>query len=243
MAGFPPPPLAAAFRFRFPKTAEAAMLRAKFMPTQKNPGSATPAQLGFSFPAEWEKHEATWLGWPHNAGDWPGKFETIPWVYGEMVRKISAGENIRLIVRHKADEKFAGASSSTSAWICGKIQFVVHPTNRGWTRDTGPVFVKRKNETAIVHFHFNGWAKYDNWHKDTKVPETAAKLLGKKLFHARMFRSGSSTPQSAIRKREKLCDRRRRHRVEWQRHADFHRGMLSGSENPGAQSRSRQKGN
>ena len=57
-------------------------------------------------PAEWEKHAATWLGWPHNAGDWPGKFEVIPWVYGEMVRKISAGENIRLIVRHKKDEAF-----------------------------------------------------------------------------------------------------------------------------------------
>ena len=68
----------------------------------------------------------------------------------------------------------------------------MHPTNRGWTRDTGPIFVRkseignRKAETAIVHFHFNGWAKYDNWRKDTKVPETAAKLLGKKLFHARI---------------------------------------------------------
>jgi len=200
MAGFPPPLLAAAFRFRFPKTAEAAMLRAKFMPTQKNPGSATPAQLGFSFPAEWEKHAATWLGWPHNAGDWPGKFETIPWVYGEMVRKISAGENIRLIVRHKADENFARRIFRHVGVDLRKIQFVVHPTNRGWTRDTGPVFVKRKNETAIVHFHFNGWAKYDNWHKDTKIPETAAKLLGKKLFHARCFVPDPiHNPQSAIR--------------------------------------------
>ena len=199
MAGFPPPLLAAAFRFRFPKTAEAAMLRAKFMPTQKNPGSATPAQLGFSFPAEWEKHAATWLGWPHNAGDWPGKFETIPWVYGEMVRKISAGENIRLIVRHKADENFARRIFRHVGVDLRKIQFVVHPTNRGWTRDTGPVFVKRKNETAIVHFHFNGWAKYDNWHKDTKIPETAAKLLGKKLFHARCFVPDPiHNPQSAI---------------------------------------------
>jgi agmatine deiminase len=65
-----------------------------------------------------------------------------------------------------------------------KINFVTHPTNRGWTRDTGPIFVKRQNQSAIVHFHFNGWAKYDNWQKDTKVPQTAAKLLGKKLIHA-----------------------------------------------------------
>ena len=178
------------------------MFRARFMPQTKIANTATPAELGFSFPAEWEKHEATWLGWPHNASDWPGKFEVIPWVYGEMVRKISAGENVRLIVRHKADEYFARRVFKHVGVDLRKIQFVTHPTNRGWTRDTGPIFVKRKvrssgfsrsgnrlkaelqTETAIVHFHFNGWAKYDNWRKDTKVPETAARILGKKLFHA-----------------------------------------------------------
>ena len=160
------------------------MLRAKFMPTKKISDTATPAELGFTFPAEWEKHEATWLGWPHNASDWPGKFEIIPWVYGEMARKISAGEKINLIVRHKKDETHARHIFKHVGVDLRKIRFVTHPTNRGWTRDTGPIFVERKDETAIVHFHFNGWAKYDNWRKDTKVPQTAAKLLGKKLFHA-----------------------------------------------------------
>jgi len=77
---------------------------------------------------------------------------------------------------------------------------VVHPTNRGWTRDTGPIFVRRRipqsairspqSETAIVHFHFNAWAKYNDWQKDTKVPETAALILGKKLFHAKCISEG-----------------------------------------------------
>ena len=172
------------------------------MAKTSNETNQTPAQLGFHFPAEWEKHEATWLGWPHNASDWPGKFETIPWVYGEMVWKISAGEKINLIVRHKKDEAHARHVFKQVSVDLQKIQFVTHPTNRGWTRDTGPIFVKRSvaalyerrtstvtdrrynSETAIVHFHFNGWAKYDNWRKDTKVPETAARILGKKLFHA-----------------------------------------------------------
>lgn len=153
------------------------------MPT-KNISAPTPAELGYSMPAEWEPHEATWLGWPHNANDWPGKFEIIPWVYGEMARKISAGEKINLIIRHRQDEAQARHIFKLVGVDLRKIRFVTHPTNRGWTRDTGPIFVKRKNETAIVHFHFNGWAKYDNWRKDTRVPQTAAKLLGKKLFHA-----------------------------------------------------------
>lgn len=161
-----------------------------FMPPRENISTATPAELGFSMPAEWEKHAATWLGWPHNASDWPGKFEIIPWVYGEMVRKISAGENVCLIIRHAADEKLARHIFKSVGVDLRKIKFITHPTNRGWTRDTGPIFVKQcstgvgKNETAIVHFHFNGWAKYDNWRKDTKVPETAARLLKKRLFHA-----------------------------------------------------------
>lgn len=145
-------------------------------------------------PAEWEPHAATWLGWPHNATDWPGKFETILWVYGEMVRKISAGENIRILVRHEKEKKFAGDILKRCHCDLRKIAFIIHPTNRGWTRDTGPIFVKRKlpgtrnqkirTETRIIHFHFNGWAKYNNWRKDTKVPETAARVLRKKLFHA-----------------------------------------------------------
>jgi len=57
----------------------------------------TPADLGFSMPAEWEPHAATWLGWPHHPTDWPGKLDTIRWVYGEIVRKIAPGEEVRFI--------------------------------------------------------------------------------------------------------------------------------------------------
>jgi agmatine deiminase len=144
----------------------------------------TPAELGFSMPAEWEKHEATWLGWPHNATDWPGKLDTIRWVYGEIARKIAPGERVRLLVNGKTDEKLARNYLSRAGANLKQVEMVLHPTNRGWTRDSGPIFVKRKKETAIVHFHFNAWAKYDDWQKDRKVPQTAAKLLRKQLFNA-----------------------------------------------------------
>ena len=162
----------------------------------------TPAALGFAMPAEWEKHEATWLGWPHNPTDWPGKLDTIRWVYGEMVRKIAQGETVRLLVNNRADEKLARSYLTRAGADLKSVQFILHPTNRGWMRDSGPVFLSKgqrpkakarrqrsevrspKSETAIVHFHFNAWAKYDDWQKDRRVPEMAAKLLGKRLFHA-----------------------------------------------------------
>jgi agmatine deiminase len=160
------------------------------MLNKKSVTDLTPAREGFSMPAEWGPHEATWLGWPHNADDWPGKFEMIPWVYGEMIRKITQGEKIYLLIRNQADENMARRILKSVGVNLQRIKFVTHPTNRGWTRDTGPIFVKRqgrggKEETAIVHFHFNGWAKYDNWRKDTKVPETAARILKKNLFHGK----------------------------------------------------------
>jgi agmatine deiminase len=149
----------------------------------------TPASLGFSMPAEWETHEATWLGWPHNPTDWPDKLDVIRWVYGEMVRKIATGEIVRIMVESGAEEKLARRYVSRAGADLRQVQFVRHRSERGWMRDCGPIFVRRalsrRIETAIVHFHFNAWAKYPDWRKDRKAPETAARLLDKKLFDAR----------------------------------------------------------
>jgi agmatine deiminase len=139
-------------------------------------------------PAEWEEHQATWLAWPHNAMDWPDKLDTIRWVYSEIVRRIAMGETVRMLVNFKGESALARAYLARAGADVNRVEFIVHATDRGWTRDTGPLFVRRftgrKTETAIVHFHFNGWAKYSNWKKDRRVPETAAKLLQKKLFDA-----------------------------------------------------------
>jgi len=158
-------------------------------PTKQRTGQ-DPADLGCSMPGEWDPHEATWLGWPHNPTDWPDKLDTIRWVYGEIVRKISPGERIRMLVNSRSAEGEACRVLERSGADPGRVDFIVHPTNRGWTRDSGPVFVKRiragKAEISIVHFHFNAWAKYPDWRKDRRVPETAAKHLRKRLFHAQI---------------------------------------------------------
>jgi agmatine deiminase len=165
---------------------------ADFMFKNGSTMSETPAVLGFSMPAEWERHEATWLGWPNNPTDWPDKLDTIRWVYGEMVRKISAEETVRILVRSQAEERQARRCLARSGCDLKKVQFIRHATNRGWMRDSGPIFVRRQNaakgkrrsEAAIVHFHFNAWAKYKDWQQDRKVPEVAARLLSKRLFNA-----------------------------------------------------------
>ncbi len=175
--------------------------------------TAKPAGPGYAMPAEWEPHAATWLAWPHHQADWPGKLEAIRWVYGEMARQIAPGETVFILVRHPAEQKLAASHLQRAGCDLKKIEFVVYPTNRGWIRDTGPIFVKRnaehrsagssramlgapgRSETAIIHFHFNAWARDNYWQKDRKIPEMAARLLGKKLFHAE--RSHDDSPQTS----------------------------------------------
>ncbi len=136
------------------------------------------AELGCRLPAEWETHEATWLGWPHNKSDWPGKFPPIPWVYAEIVRRISAGEKARIVVESKEHERQARTVLKLANVDLSNVEFFILKTDRGWTRDSGPQFVKNSDGVAQVNFKFNGWAKYPNYKKDRHLPGFISKKLG-----------------------------------------------------------------
>ena len=93
-------------------------------------------------PAEWEPHESTWLAWPHHRDDWPGKFESIPWVYAEIIRHLSRHERVDLIVNDAASEKRARRVLERANAFSENIRLHRWPTDRVWTRDSGCTFVK-----------------------------------------------------------------------------------------------------
>ncbi len=129
-------------------------------------------------PAEWEPHDATWLAWPHEATDWPGKFAAIPWVYGEIVRRLAAVEKVRILVASSAAENKARRVLRKCAANLDQVEFFPCPTNRSWTRDYCPLFVQAHSGQLIAtDWIFNGWAKYDNHHLDNAVPELLAGQL------------------------------------------------------------------
>ena len=134
----------------------------------------------FRMPAEWEPHGATWIGWPHNTTDWPGKMLVIQWVYGEIVRKLTEGETVRILVNDKSHETKAKRVLGRVGVDLSRVEFFRVPTNRGWTRDFGPIFVKRPKpqpEVHIARFQFNAWARYPDWQKDNLVPERLVSKL------------------------------------------------------------------
>ena len=152
-----------------------------------------PAALGYRMPAEWEPHDATWIAWPHNREDWPGKFEAIPWIYAEIVRHLAPVERVHILVSDEDEEAKARECLVRSQVLpkkaaepgkrSGNIRFWRIPTDRGWTRDSGPIFVKRDSRKrdlpslAATAWRFNAWAKYDDWKLDVAVGTEIANRL------------------------------------------------------------------
>ena len=101
------------------------------------------AAASYRLPAEWEPHAATWLAWPHRRATWLGPFEPIPLVYEQLARLIARHEPVRIIgsveVLAEPRERLVGVAN---------VEFVTIPTNDSWVRDTGPVFLVRRDEAA-----------------------------------------------------------------------------------------------
>jgi len=144
----------------------------------------TTAPVGYRMPAEWEPHQATWLAWPHHRGDWPGKFEPIPWVYTEIIANLARHERVELIVNDAASERQARKLLGRSSASVRNVRFHRWPTNRSWLRDSGCIFLnrpggadtgahesrhERESNILALKFRFNAWAKYSNWRQDEKI--------------------------------------------------------------------------
>jgi agmatine deiminase len=151
------------------------------MPREKLPASRqTPFDHGYWMPAEWVHHHATWLGWPHEQTDWPGKFPAIPWAFAEIVRHLSRVERVYLLVQNHAAESKVRAILKKSGANLAAVDFFRVRTDRGWMRDSGPISIGNSSgEVALTHWRFNGWAKYSNHKKDA----AAAMLVNKRLKH------------------------------------------------------------
>jgi agmatine deiminase len=129
------------------------------------------------WPAEWEKHAATWISWPHHEPDWPGKFEPIPWVYAEIVRVLSAHERVEILC-HDQGVKAKAKKHLEAHGVRDNVNINIVPSDRVWLRDSFPMLVDNGGKPEWLSWRFNAWAKYDNFVLDAKMGAVAQKLSG-----------------------------------------------------------------
>jgi agmatine deiminase len=159
----------------------------------------TPKGQGFRLPAEWDKHRATWLGWPHLAEDWPGKLPAVVWVYTEIVKKLARHEEVCLFVQDESVEASARDALAKAGVDVERLAFIEEATDRTWMRDIAPSFVKSPSEVAMVDWDFNGWAKYENFLRDNEVPSHIAERRGMRRFRPLASgRHGKQAPSTVV---------------------------------------------
>ena len=155
----------------------------------------TPAELGYSMPAEWESHRGTWLSWPHKEASWPGKFGPVPFIFAQMVRHLADHEEVHINVagsdmEHEVRRLLTGAGADT-----GNVFFHYNPTNDAWCRDHGPIFIQRAGDSpeAIVDWKYNAWGgKYPPFDLDDVIPTRIAQELGLPVFYPDIVMEGGA---------------------------------------------------
>ena len=149
----------------------------------------TPRQLGYSFPAEWEPHAATWFSWPRPEGiSFPGKYHTVPENLVRIFCEIQSRERVEINVPNENYEFLVRQFLDEYGCPDRNVGFHYIKTNESWCRDHGPAFVVRrgkmrtkkatKRELAVVDWGFNAWGgKYPPFDDDDRVPTEVAREL------------------------------------------------------------------
>lgn len=155
-----------------------------------------PAHLGYTFPAEFAKHEATWLSWPHKEASWPGKINSIYPNYSQFVKYLAMSEYVRINVADAVMENFAKEHLQKAGVNLEKVQFFHHPTNDAWCRDHGPAFLINPNaahKKVIVDWNYNAWGnKYPPYDLDDVIPTLIGKHFNIPVYHPGIIMEGGS---------------------------------------------------
>ena len=155
-----------------------------------------PKELGYYFPAEFAKHTATWLSWPHKEASWPGKIEAIYPVYAHFIKLVAEGEKVNINVVDETMRQKALRYIEEAGTDLNNVQFFLHPTNDAWCRDHGPAFLI--NPTAvqkkiIVDWGYNAWGgKYPPFDLDDNIPTLIAKHYNIPVVYPGIVMEGGS---------------------------------------------------
>src|SRR6201991_4454190 len=156
----------------------------------------TPKQAGYYFPAEFARHSATWLSWPHKEASWPGKIATIYPYYAQFVKELAKGAEGCINVADEAMKAFDLRYLSEVGADLEMVRFFLHPTNDAWCRDHGPALLinpSADQKKVIVDWNYNAWGdKYPPYDLDDVIPTLVGKALNLPVYHPGIVMEGGS---------------------------------------------------
>ena len=156
----------------------------------------TPRDLGYRFPAEWHKHRATWLSYPHDDSySWPGTLQNIFPFYHSFIKEISRGEEVCINIRNEELKDNVAKVLMESGVNISKIRFLIHPTNDAWCRDHGPAFLLNpgaRESRVIVSWKYNAWGEKYPHELDELIPGLAARFLGIPVYYPGIVMEGGA---------------------------------------------------
>ncbi len=154
-----------------------------------------PKDQGYYFPAEFAKHEATWLSWPHKEASWPGKIESIYPIYTQFIKLVAEGEKVNInVVDEPMKQKAIAYLQQVNADL-KNIEFFFHPTNDAWCRDHGPAFLinPQEKKKIIVDWGYNAWGnKYPPYDLDDNIPTLIARHYNLPVVYPGIVMEGGS---------------------------------------------------
>lgn len=157
----------------------------------------SPKARGYRFPAEWEKHHATWLSWPHNLETWPGeRLNKILPAYLEFIKVVSQSEKVRINLNGQKEQDQARLMADQYQINSDQLEFFHHPTNDCWCRDHGPAFLVNSKAEApkiLINWEYNAWGgKYPPFDQDNLVPLRMGKSLDLPVVSPGIIMEGGS---------------------------------------------------
>jgi agmatine deiminase len=145
---------------------------------------ASPRQLGYAMPAEWEPHAGTIVSWPHNPNTWPGHLDSAEKFFVELIREIARDETVFVNVADERMREYAQRMLDQKGSMEGEIRWLMVPTNDAWCRDYGPTVVRRRGGSEslpprlAVKWEYNAWGgKYPPFDLDNAAALSIAKAL------------------------------------------------------------------
>ncbi|WP_151735609.1 agmatine deiminase family protein ['Paenibacillus yunnanensis' Narsing Rao et al. 2020] len=145
--------------------------------------------LQYRMPAEWAKHERTFISWPVQASMvYPDNYPSVSAGYAEIIRAMAEFEPVTVIVNPEEEEQVAKLN------LGDNVTLLPIRHNDAWLRDNGPTFVvDKEGKLAGVNWKFNAWGgKYVPFDLDDAVAPQILGHYGVKQLDAPLVMEGGS---------------------------------------------------